>query len=251
LTYNLSDSSMADHERNKTLETANFVKDPPDCQERLRPAPDARVSLHDSGAVLLSVRTGRVFVTNLLGARIWSGIQAGKTVQTIVDEIGSEFKQTRERVRRDADQFVGELRKRELVCADSPVCARRLQWLPVRVLVQLLMYDLQMAFLGFGWIYRQWERSQSRANALRFSAAEEARLFAAFAKASVFYWKPVRCLQRCIVLGRLLRKSGVAARIVVGYRPVPFFSHAWLEIDGRVVNDSPIYAERLAVLDRV
>lgn len=240
-----------DYERNELLETANYVKDSPDCQERLRPAPDTRASLHNSGAVLLCVRTGRVFVTNLLGARIWGGIQAGKTVQTIVDEIGSEFGQTRERVRRGADQFIGELRKRELVRADSPVCARRLQWLPVRVLIQLLMYDFQMAFFGFEWIYRQLERSQSRANVLRLSVAEEARLFAAFAKASLFYWKPVRCLQRSVVLGRLLRESGVAARIVIGYRPVPFFGHAWVEIDGRVVNDSPIYAERLAVLDRV
>jgi hypothetical protein len=47
---------------------------------------------------------------------------------------------------------------------------------------------------------------------------------------------------------RLLRKHDVVARLVIGYRPVPFFSHAWVEVNGRVVNDSPAYRERLQVL---
>jgi hypothetical protein len=38
---------------------------------------------------------------------------------------------------------------------------------------------------------------------------------------------------------------------VIGYRPSPFFSHAWVEVDGRIVNDSPVYQERLFVLERL
>jgi len=38
---------------------------------------------------------------------------------------------------------------------------------------------------------------------------------------------------------------------VIGYRAAPFFSHAWVEVAGRVVNDSPIYQMRLQVLERL
>jgi hypothetical protein len=66
--------------------------------------------------------------------------------------------------------------------------------------------------------------------------------------AECLYWKPVLCLQQSVCLVRLLRKHHVVARLVIGYRPVPFFSHAWVEANGRVVNDSPAYRERLQVL---
>jgi hypothetical protein len=66
--------------------------------------------------------------------------------------------------------------------------------------------------------------------------------------ASCLYFKPVLCLQRSVCLVRLLRKRGVFAQLVIGYRPNPFFSHAWVEVGGRIVNDSPLYQQRLRVL---
>jgi len=66
--------------------------------------------------------------------------------------------------------------------------------------------------------------------------------------AACLYWKPVLCLQRSVCIVQLLRKHDVVARLVIGYRPVPFFSHAWVEVNGRIVNDSPTYRERLQVL---
>lgn len=70
----------------------------------------------------------------------------------------------------------------------------------------------------------------------------------AVATATCLYWKPVMCLQRSVCTARLLRARGVVARLVIGYRPDPFLSHAWVEVDDRVVNDSPIYRQRLFVL---
>jgi Transglutaminase-like superfamily len=67
---------------------------------------------------------------------------------------------------------------------------------------------------------------------------------------SSFYWKPLLCLQRSVVTARLLRAYGVQADVVIGYRANPFMSHAWVEVDGRVVNDSPVYQVRLQLLDR-
>jgi hypothetical protein len=65
-----------------------------------------------------------------------------------------------------------------------------------------------------------------------------------------FYWKPVRCLQRSTAMARLLRQFRGPARVVIGYRPSPFFGHAWVEMDGRVIHDSPAY-QRLHVVARI
>jgi hypothetical protein len=69
--------------------------------------------------------------------------------------------------------------------------------------------------------------------------------------ATCLYWKRVLCLQRSFCMTRLLRARGIPARLVIGYRPVPFFSHAWVELNGRVVNDSQAYRQRLHVLHTV
>ena len=76
-----------------------------------------------------------------------------------------------------------------------------------------------------------------------------ALLCEAVSLAACFYFKPVRCLQRSTVIVHLLRKYGIDGRLVIGYRPSPFLAHAWAEVDGRVVNDSQAYQQRLRVLD--
>ena len=70
-------------------------------------------------------------------------------------------------------------------------------------------------------------------------------------EACVWYVKRVACLQRSFVATRLLRRHGFAAEMVIGCRPLPFESHAWVEIDGRVVNDLPQYPRAFTVLDRL
>jgi hypothetical protein len=70
-------------------------------------------------------------------------------------------------------------------------------------------------------------------------------------EACVWYVKRAACLQRSAVATWLLRRNGVPAELVIGYRPVPFESHAWVEVDGRVVNDRSQYQKAFSVLDRL
>ena len=119
-------------------------------------------------------------------------------------------------------------------------------WLVLRAFAQLLRYDCETALWGFGCIQRRLARHQPSRE-----SNDETLVPAvcdAVVLAACFYWKPVLCLQRSVCAVRLLRARGVAARLVIGYRPVPFFSHAWVEVNGRVVNDSPAYRQRLQVL---
>ena len=118
--------------------------------------------------------------------------------------------------------------------------------LVVRALSELVRYDLLHALRGFGCISRAVERQRVISQPVH--PETEARICDAVTLATCFYWKRVYCLQRSAVTARLLKKWGVDARLVIGYRPSPFFSHAWVEVNGRVVNDSPAYKERMYVL---
>lgn len=119
-------------------------------------------------------------------------------------------------------------------------------WLVVRALYELARYDLLHGLFKVAGTSERLTRQ-------RFAVAPAGEIYdrsigEAVVLATCFYWKPVRCLQRSVCLVRLLRARGTAARLVIGYRPIPFFSHAWVEVNGCVVNDSPAYQRRLRIL---
>lgn len=119
-------------------------------------------------------------------------------------------------------------------------------WLVLQALYQLALYEVILLLWGSGRILRSvsLQLTATKANSLAFERAIcEAVLFA-----TCLHWKPVLCLQRSVCTARLLRRHGVNAHVVIGYRPLPFFCHAWVEVDGRVVYGSSAYPQRLKVL---
>jgi hypothetical protein len=117
--------------------------------------------------------------------------------------------------------------------------------LVLRAWCELASYDVRYARRGFGAIVDEL-RTQGVTGVA--TNGTERGVASAVLLASCFYWKPVLCLQQSVCVVRLLRRRGVAARLTIGYRPVPFLSHAWVEVDGRVINDLPAYQTRLRVL---
>jgi prolyl oligopeptidase len=67
--------------------------------------------------------------------------------------------------------------------------------------------------------------------------------------ACVCYPKLVLCLQRSAATVCLLRRYGLPALLVIGIQEVPFKAHAWVEVNGRVVNDKPYTREMYTALD--
>jgi hypothetical protein len=114
-----------------------------------------------------------------------------------------------------------------------------------RALWELTRYDLRFAWCGLRGV-----RPRRGPGAGREDFGQETAICEAVRSVAPFYWKPIRCLQRSIVTARLMRGHGIPAEVVIGYRPIPFFSHAWVEVAGRVANDSPVYQARLQVLER-
>ena len=116
-------------------------------------------------------------------------------------------------------------------------------WFVIRALYEIARHDVVLWLRGSRAILRQVSR-QSVAAKPNTQDLEQI-ICDAVLLATCLYWKPVLCLQRAVCTARLLRKHGVNARLVIGYRPTPFFAHAWVEVEGRVVYGSPSYQKRL------
>jgi Transglutaminase-like superfamily len=125
----------------------------------------------------------------------------------------------------------------------------RFAGLIVRSLYDMLLYDLAMRVFGFEHLQKNLIRQPTSPR------QPDPRLVALVCEAvnlgAAFYVKPVRCLQKSVVTVRLLRRCGVYGRVVIGCRQSPFFSHAWVEVGDRVVNDSPAYKDQLKVLSKL
>jgi len=111
----------------------------------------------------------------------------------------------------------------------------------------LLAFDLARP-VGFARVC-VWLRGCRPSASLSGISAED--IVWATEEACVWYVKRAACLQRSAVATWLLRRHGIRAQLVIGCRPLPFESHAWVEVDGRVVNDLPQYQRAFTVLNRL
>lgn len=122
----------------------------------------------------------------------------------------------------------------------------RLAVLAVEAWLGLLAFDVARP-AGFarlsGWLRRCRTATPSRMST--------AAVVWGVDEACVWYVKRAMCLQRSVVATWLMRRHGIAAEMVIGFRPLPFESHAWVEVDGEVVNDRPQYQRTFRVLDRL
>ncbi|WP_415197133.1 lasso peptide biosynthesis B2 protein [Silvibacterium sp.] len=112
----------------------------------------------------------------------------------------------------------------------------------------LLYFESLMRFRGFEAIHRVVSRKQVRERHGTHGSSEA--ICQAVDIACVLYFKRVLCLQRSAATTLLLRRHGWPATMVIGAQLLPFESHAWVEIDGCVVNDKPYIREMYQELER-
>ena len=119
--------------------------------------------------------------------------------------------------------------------------------LRLRALWDLLRYDMVATVSGFRGVRRGLPKPDPNSpphDGLDLVISQ------AVDWAAALYWKRVLCLQRSITATRLLRAYGVKAELVIGCRLAPFAGHAWVEVEGRVLNGPAAYPQHLQILDR-
>jgi hypothetical protein len=121
-----------------------------------------------------------------------------------------------------------------------------------------LVFESWLLLIRFEWImrlreFKQLHRVVQKEPVRRVPSARVAHqdeLCRAMDYACVFYAKRVFCLQRSAATTLLLRRHGIDAELVIGAKLLPFRSHAWVEVNGQVVNDRPYMHTIYQVLER-
>ncbi len=115
----------------------------------------------------------------------------------------------------------------------------------------LAFADVAVKTAGFHRFYRmveKWPTLGSVAPERRLARAEE--LCTAVDRARTAYFKHAWCLQRAAASVMYLRLAGIRGELVIGVRKIPFYAHAWTEVDGAIVNDPAHYRATYAEITR-
>jgi len=117
-----------------------------------------------------------------------------------------------------------------------------------QALFLLLAYDILSALCRFQTIYsmvRGWKVKSKSGGSDIIDQVSMAVNYAC-----IWYPKQALCLQRSFVTAYLLRRRGVTAEMVLGAQKLPFKAHAWVEVDGKAVNERSNVQATYAVWDR-
>jgi hypothetical protein len=218
----------------------------------------------NDGGVLLDLEHDRLLTLNPVGVEIWKLLRAGESEPLIAHQIAQRYGIDQERVACDVRALLVRITDLQIPMGSSvstnqprPIPEQEKQpsypWYgqdPTATrpkpktttvcfaLVGLAIFDLILSIFSLKSLctcVKKWpvrEYANAGADAI-------GRACGAVDRATVWYPKKALCLQRSAVTTCLLRSHGIPARMSLGVRPMPFMAHAWVEVEGSVVNDLP------------
>ena len=216
----------------------------------------------DGRCVLLDIEHDRILHLNSVGAEVWKLLSQGITEAEIVSQVSRKYQVSEQRVAADVSALLKRMSNLQLtpsttVSAEYSERAKGSKrpsypWYGesgadrprpgtatvVVALAGLAIFDLILwarslkSLCSYVSTWPLWKRDRS-------DSEVAGRVCSAVERACVWYPKQALCLQRSAVTACLLRSFGVQAQMRIGVRPMPFLAHAWVEVDGVVVNDFP------------
>jgi hypothetical protein len=133
---------------------------------------------------------------------------------------------------------------------------------PSRRLVVEAAVALMATWIGLRVVgYGRWKRvlewfmpaTVKRVNAADPVMLDSARAIARFQESAARHlFVRTNCLEQSLVLCRLLQRRGIAAEVRIGARKEEghFEAHAWVELEGTVLNDALEQHQHFAPFDR-
>jgi Transglutaminase-like superfamily len=123
-----------------------------------------------------------------------------------------------------------------------------MHFLAARAFSMLVLFHIYLARGNFAGLHKRVRRFPAQRQVQSSVTVED--ICRAIDLACIWYPKEVLCLQRSAATVRLLKLFGYPAEMVVGARLMPFKAHAWVEVNGKVVNDKSYVRDMYSVLDR-
>lgn len=212
------------------------------------------------GSVVLDIEHDRILKLNAVGKDIWALLSKGWSEEAISVELSRKYQVDADRVRNDVSGFVSRIKQLGLTVDSETSSVAETQtvhhshhpwygrggnteshtpggFVTFLSLVGLFLFDLILSLFSFKILCRSVKAWPVRTRA--GADHEIGEVCAAVQGACVWYPRKALCLQRSAVTTCLLRSKGIPARMVFGVREMPFLAHAWVEVNGSVVNDWP------------
>jgi hypothetical protein len=216
------------------------------------------------GGVFVDLDNDEFLMLNPVAARMWTLICAGNTESEVVQIIAKECDVDQEPVAKDLRNLLQSAAERGIIpgCVQhrndgSVVSSAAVQptfpWYGqdagtsrpqpngttvLRAFLTLALLDLILSTRSLKALCRVVSKRPVGRRKLD-DPDLIARICTAVEWACVWYPRKAVCLQRSAVTACLLRTSGVRAEMVIAAKVMPTLAHAWVEVDGCVVNDFP------------
>lgn len=123
-----------------------------------------------------------------------------------------------------------------------------MSFLFIKAFLRLIQFDAYLVRGNFSALHHRVHTHKVSSH--RVSAEAVRQICSALDLACIWYPRQAMCLQRSAAATCLLRSYGVPAQMVIGVQKLPFKAHAWVEVDGQVVNDKSEMPEVYAVLEK-
>jgi hypothetical protein len=222
------------------------------------------LAITTDGGVVLDLKHDRLLKLNTVGTEMWTLLSRGMSETQVVGEIAHRYGVDQLRVGDDlrallrrgeelglspesaliaepTEQGPPKQEKQSFVASEQDQVV--LNAVPTSAVLKaifgLALFDIILSCRPVESLFsvvKSWPLRRLRAAS---ESTVIGQISSAVERASVWYPKKALCLQRSAVTTCLLRDRGIRASMVVGVRPMPFLAHAWVEVQGRVVNDFP------------
>jgi hypothetical protein len=223
------------------------------------------ITAFDHGAIICDPKQDRVLRLNPTAIEMWELLSNGRNEAAVVDSMAEQYKVEKIRVAEDLRCLLDQISQHGLRAdsylltsstedinpqqfqqssfawhaQDSQPSCKSGGLLILKALFWLGVVDVVLSVLSFHTLLSTVAKWPTRTRTISDRNIVIAEVCAAVERACVWYPGRALCLQRSAITACLLRQKGIAARIVIGVRPVPFLAHAWVEVNGAVVNDFP------------
>ncbi len=215
-------------------------------------APHIRTIADQDGAIILDIKRNANFGLDQATTFILTRIQNGSSIDEIVKELAETTGEAPSVVESDVLEFIADLRKNKIILDETPAPNRMLTI--VKAFLLLILYDMLVPPIAAVRRRSLWRIHRTVTGwttaSLRSTPGCAAEICWLVEVACKWYPKEVKCLQRSVATTYLLRSAGIRAQLVVGGVKLPFEEHAWVEVDGKIINDKVDYVAKFIVFER-
>jgi len=202
--------------------------------------------------VLLDLRSGRYFMLNDVGSRVWTLLTPSTTLRSIVEAIRREYAVNapadESAVERDVRQLLTSFLAAGLIAAEGAGGSAR--HAPSPWVCAALLFVIRTG-LKYGGLDRTRRVLMSRVRPATHDAHDRRLIdecVHSVALAAAFFPGRALCLERSLTLWYVLRSRGIPVELRLGVQTFPFAAHAWVSYQGNPLNDVREHVEHFQPL---